>query len=71
MASRYNLAAPLTGKRASYPNIIAHVDQKAGYIHEHIRGRRTASRAFEVIATSPETSYSGIQTFLAEDMVAL
>ena len=71
MTSRNNLIAPLGEERTLYPDIITHVDQKAGYIHEHVGSGRSASRALEVVATSPEASYSGIQTFLAEDMVAL
>lgn len=71
MAPRDNLAATLPGERAFDADIVAHVDQEAGYIHEDVAGGRSAGRAVEVIAAGAETGDGGVEAFLAEDVIAL
>lgn len=69
--SRKNLSAPLVGKRALDADIVAHVNEQARHVHEDGHGRGTAGWAGEVLGRALPGSDSGVQTFLAKDMIAL
>lgn len=71
VASRENLRAPLGSERALHADIVAHINEQARDVHENSHGRGTAGWAGEVLGRAVPRSDSGVQAFLAKDMIAL
>ena len=72
MTPGHNLMTPLRYQRTSHPDLVAHVDQQAGYTGRHLAGGRSARGTRELIRIGRAEGVDGrTEATLAEDMVAL
>lgn len=71
MSPRENFTASFARERAFHADLVTHINEQAGDVHEDRHGGRTAGRAGEVFGRAGSRPDSGVQAFLAKYMVAL